>query len=91
MPFIKLKVRSDAEGKVMFQVPQDLANQELEMAVIYQPVAQETTTQTPESLGWPAGFFEQTAGCLADEPLVRYDQGESLISNSYCGENAKKY
>ncbi|HIK09548.1 MAG TPA: hypothetical protein IGS52_04660 [Oscillatoriaceae cyanobacterium M33_DOE_052] len=76
MQIIKLKVRSDAEGKVIFQVPQDLANQELEMAVIYQPVAQTSPIQPPESLGWPAGFFEQTAGCLADEPLVRYDQGE---------------
>jgi Bacterial antitoxin of ParD toxin-antitoxin type II system and RHH len=32
--------------------------------------------KTPEELGWPAGFFEQTAGCLQDDPLVRYPQGE---------------
>ncbi|MEA5503329.1 type II toxin-antitoxin system ParD family antitoxin [Halotia wernerae UHCC 0503] len=32
--------------------------------------------KTPEELGWPANFFEQTAGCLQDEPLVRYPQGE---------------
>ncbi|MBD2596530.1 DUF2281 domain-containing protein [Nostoc spongiaeforme FACHB-130] len=31
---------------------------------------------TPEELGWPAGFFEQTAGCLADDPIQRYPQGE---------------
>lgn len=35
--------------------------------------------KTPEELGWPAGFFEQTAGCLQDEPLVRYPQGEYEI------------
>ncbi len=26
--------------------------------------------KTPEELGWPPGFFEQTAGCLQDDPLV---------------------
>jgi Arc/MetJ-type ribon-helix-helix transcriptional regulator len=35
--------------------------------------------KTPEELGWPAGFFEQTAGCLQDDPLVRYPQGEYEI------------
>ncbi|WP_414543858.1 MULTISPECIES: ribbon-helix-helix domain-containing protein [Nostocaceae] len=32
--------------------------------------------KTPDELGWPPGFFEQTAGCLQDDPLVRYPQGE---------------
>ncbi|MCT7982876.1 hypothetical protein NG796_06180 [Laspinema sp. A4] len=76
MEILKLKIRADGEGKVILQVPQDLANQELEIAVIYQPAFPTPVTQTPEELGWPPGFFEQTAGCLAEEPLVRYDQGE---------------
>ncbi|VXD18982.1 conserved hypothetical protein [Planktothrix serta PCC 8927] len=76
MQVIKVKTRVDAEGKVILQVPQDLANQELEIAIVYQLVSPETSTQTPEKLGWISGFFEQTAGCLADEPLVRYPQGE---------------
>jgi len=25
-------------------------------------------------LGWEPGFFERTAGCLADDPIVRYPQ-----------------
>lgn len=32
--------------------------------------------KTPEELGWQPGFFESTAGCLEDHPLVRYPQGE---------------
>ncbi|MEH1923121.1 DUF2281 domain-containing protein [Nostoc sp.] len=35
-----------------------------------------TQQKTPEELGWPPGFFEQTAGCLADDPIQRYPQGE---------------
>jgi hypothetical protein len=26
------------------------------------------------SLAWPSAFFEQTAGCLANTPLVREEQ-----------------
>ena len=32
--------------------------------------------QTPEELGWPPGFFEETAGMWQGEPLVRGEQGE---------------
>jgi putative addiction module CopG family antidote len=38
--------------------------------------------KTPEELGWPPGFFEQTAGCLQDDPLVRYPQGEYELRES---------
>ncbi|MCT7955934.1 hypothetical protein [Laspinema palackyanum] len=76
MEILKLKIRADGEGKVVLQVPQNLANQELEIAIIYQATCPPPVTQRPEELGWPPGFFEQTAGCLADEPLVRYDQGK---------------
>lgn len=44
--------------------------------VIYQSLDPSTPQKTPEELGWTPGFFEQTAGCLQDEPLVRYPQGE---------------
>ncbi|MFO5529293.1 MAG: hypothetical protein ACLBM1_15965 [Cuspidothrix sp.] len=35
---------------------------------------QDTPQKSPEELGWPAGFFEETAGCLADGPIQRYPQ-----------------
>jgi hypothetical protein len=37
--------------------------------------ATNTTQKTPEELGWPPGFFEQTYGSLADTPLVIDDAG----------------
>ncbi len=42
-------------------------------------LSNQTPPQTSEELGWPSSFFEQTAGCLADEILVRYPQGEYEI------------
>jgi hypothetical protein len=32
--------------------------------------------KSPEELGWPAGFFEETAGCLADDPIQTRQQIE---------------
>lgn len=29
-----------------------------------------------EQSGWPPGFFEETYGALADDPLVQSDQGD---------------
>lgn len=37
--------------------------------------ASDTAQKTPEELGWPPGFFEQTYGALADFPLVIDDEG----------------
>jgi len=39
-------------------------------------------SKTPEELGWPPNFFEQTAGCLQDDPLMRYPQGEYELRES---------
>ncbi len=32
--------------------------------------------KTPEELGWPPGFFENTFGSITDEAFKRYPQGE---------------
>ena len=76
METIKLKTRADSDGKLTVQLPQYLGDLELDIILVYQPVELEKSAKTPEELGWPPGFFERTAGCLAEENLVRYPQGE---------------
>lgn len=39
--------------------------------------------KTPEELGWPPGFFEQTAGALADDPIP-LDADESYAQRLDC-------
>jgi hypothetical protein len=48
-------------------VPRGFQHRRLEVIVI--PV-DDLPTQT-----WPPGFFDQTAGCFAESPLVRESQG----------------
>lgn len=76
METIKLKTRANPDGKLTIQLPQNVGDLELEIILVYQPVELKKPAKTPEELGWPSGFFERTAGCLADENLVRYPQSE---------------
>ena len=63
---IKLKSKVDAQGKLFLQLPQQLANQEL---VIIITDSSEEKISTPEELGYPADFFDKTAGKWAGEVL----------------------
>ena len=65
---IKLKSKVDAEGKLFLQLPQQLANQEL---VIIITDSSEEKIPTPEQLGYPADFFDKTAGKWEGEVLGR--------------------
>ncbi len=76
METVKLTTRVDREGNLTIQLPKNLADIELEIILVYQQKKLEKSVKTPEELGWLPGFFEKTAGCLADENLVRYPQGE---------------
>ncbi|MTJ07865.1 MULTISPECIES: hypothetical protein [unclassified Anabaena] len=65
---IKLKSKVDAEGKLLLQLPQQLANQEL---VIIITDSSEEKIPTPEQLGYPTDFFDKTAGKWEGEFLAR--------------------
>ncbi len=40
-------------------------------------LVEELVTEARDDLGWPPGFFEETYGALADDPLTRPEQGEA--------------
>jgi len=48
-------------------LPKSFMHRKLEIIII--PVDEAS------SRAWPAAFFEQTAGCFADNPLIREEQG----------------
>ena len=73
MQSIKLKKRVGEDGILHLDIPLGMKDKEVEVMVIYQSIE---TTQSPSDLEYPPGFFEQTAGCLADDPIQRYPQGE---------------
>jgi hypothetical protein len=76
MQSIKLCSHVGADGILHLEIPVGITDKEMEVVVIYQQVEASTPAKTPQELGWPPGFFEQTAGSLADDPIQRYPQGE---------------
>jgi len=76
MNSMKLRSHVGADGMLNLKVPVGVTNAEVEVVVVFQLVEQVQTPKKPEELGWPAGFFEQTAGAWSGEPLVRGEQGD---------------
>jgi hypothetical protein len=71
METIKLKAYVGSDGILKLEVPVNVKDTDLEVVVVMQP--SETLV---DDLGWPAGFFEETYGSLADDPIERPPQGE---------------
>lgn len=60
-----------AKGRVKVDVKTDLRGEEADVTVTVTPVPKRR-----KGKGWPKGFFERFAGCLADNPIERPSQGE---------------
>lgn len=75
MQSIKIQSHVGSDGILKLEIPLGLTDRDLEVLVVVQPLAP-TDATTPEDLGWPPSFFEETFGSLKDELLVREPQGE---------------
>jgi hypothetical protein len=63
MQTIKLNTRVGGDGILRLELPLDVSDTELEVLVV---------VQRKEKRGWPPGYFERTAGSLADDRLSVY-------------------
>jgi hypothetical protein len=67
MRTITLKTRTDQDGIVKLEIPTDLADREVEIVL----VLQELQNEPLDEMGYPIGYFEDTYGSLADDPIER--------------------
>ncbi|MAS35694.1 MAG: hypothetical protein CL610_16915 [Anaerolineaceae bacterium] len=65
MNTIKLKAHTGPDGLLKFEIP-TTPNQEFEIVLVLQAVQAQAAV---DDLGWPVGFFEETYGSLADDPI----------------------
>jgi len=75
MRSILIRSRVGADGILHLDVPSGLADTDVEVTVILQPVNQPAPGRT-EELGWSSGFFESVVGSWQGEPLTREFEGE---------------
>lgn len=62
------------------QVPKELRNRDVEVIIL--PLDAKNGNENAVELdanGYPIGFFERTAGSLADDPIERAPQGQFEI------------
>ena len=67
MSEITLTATAGPDGVLHLDVPVGSAG---EFEVVVRPKASGTRKPTPEELGWPPGYFEQTYGSITDETFV---------------------
>jgi hypothetical protein len=58
---IQVQGKTGSDGVLHLSIPLGPSEAEFEVLVVVQPKAA-PRQPTPEELGWPPGFFEQTAG-----------------------------
>ncbi len=59
----------------VFRVPDEFRNRDVEVIIL--PLEEKPADDVErDEMGYPIGFFEQTAGSLADDPIERAPQGD---------------
>lgn len=73
MQTLRVQSRSDSDRILHLNIPVEVPNATYDVVVVLQPRS-DVPTPTAEEQGWPAGFFEATAGAWKGD-FVR-DQGQ---------------
>jgi hypothetical protein len=60
MQTIKMNTYVGHDGILKLELPPELSDADLEVVLVI---------QRKEKRGWPPGYFESTAGALADDPI----------------------
>lgn len=64
------------DGTVTIDHPVDAAPGRHRIVLLIDEQVAASESEPHQGSGWPPGYFEQTFGALADEPLTREPQGE---------------
>lgn len=67
MKTLTLKARADKDGILRLEIPNYQANQEFEIVLVMQSISKKPV----DSMGYPIGYFDETYGIMAHEPLER--------------------
>ena len=69
----KCKTRVDAEGQVILQLPQSLANQELDVAIVYELASSGNLDEIHK-------IVDSFYGCLAEYPILIEETHQAKVA-----------
>ncbi len=70
MESIKTQAYIDDDGILRLELLTSLAHRHIDVLVVMQPIADEPV----DEMGYPIGYFEETYGMFADNPIERGEQ-----------------
>lgn len=70
-----VKVRTDQNGIARFEVPTDISDKDFEIVLVMQPLEEKPV----DAMGYPIGYFEETYGILANEPMERNQPSQADV------------
>lgn len=71
MQTLTLKARAGKDGVLRLEIPTNQADQELEIVLVIQAISDEVTDEPVDEMGYPIGYFDETYGSMADDPIER--------------------
>ena len=75
MQLITAKSKTNVDGILHLMVPTSLKNSEVEVMTILNPAENKMNENNGYDV-WPPDFSEKTYGCMKDDPIQRYPQGD---------------
>jgi hypothetical protein len=76
MQTLRLTERTGKDGVLHVSIPLGTPEADFEVVLVVQPKDAKPMPATPEELGWPPGYFENTFGSITDETFERPPQGK---------------
>lgn len=67
MQTLTMKARAGKDGILRLEIPTDKADREVEIVLVMHAVE----TEPLDEMGYPIGYFEDTYGMFADDPIER--------------------
>jgi hypothetical protein len=76
MKTLHVQTQSGPDRVLHLDIPVEASNALYDVVVVIQPKANDAEPANLDERGWPAGFFEATAGSIQDPTFRRHEQGE---------------
>ncbi len=73
MQSITIQSHIGKDGILRLQVPDEFKDVDVQVTLALPEAHKNGTNKSPEELGWPPGFFEETFGCLPDFPEIDFE------------------